>query len=217
MVSSLIRSSKMGIAVLAALIVGTLFLTTPIAFAHETGSSAGVGAPKPLPLSNVASSSERAKDRMASSTNAAGKTLSTALMRAIDMTIKTSINRLNAAVDRLTNISGRIGTRIDKLTTDGVNTTNAKALHATAKAKIDVAKAKIALIVKPTAPTNPTAEGAREAYKTAFETLRLQVKAADEAIRDAQKALEDVLKEIRRAGGAKADVDAHATSTATNH
>ena len=91
--------------------------------------------------------------------------------------------------------------------------TTAKSLHATAKAKIDAAKAKIALIVKPTPPTDPTAGGVRDAYKAAFEVLRGQVHDAEDALQEARRALEAVLKEIRRVAGSRADINGGATTT----
>jgi|GEM_PF-6622072 len=157
----------------------------------------------------VGSTTKPVDARIASGTRPA---LSSAIHRGVETSITMAINRLTAAADRLINISGRIKTRIDKVSQEGARMTAAKALLATANQKILDAKAKIALISKPVLPSDPSADGTRDAYKKAFEATRTQVKAADKAIQDAKSALEAVLKEIKKKE-AKNSVEVHASTT----
>lgn len=127
----------------------------------------------------------------------------------VENVIRNMTARLTAAIERFENISGRIDTRLEKLKAGGVDVTAAAALQVTAKAKIADAKVAVAAIVKPTISTEAT----REEVKAALEGVRSQVKAAEDAVKAAHKALMEVVVAMKRAGGAKADVEVSASAS----
>ena len=126
----------------------------------------------------------------------------------IETTARKMKQRLEAAVKRLENISTRIDSRIDKLTEEGLDMSTAISLKATADLKIAAAKTAVGALVKPT-PTDDT----REAHKAAFEALRAQVKAAEEAVKEAHRALMAVIPEIKGKGRGEGETDASAESS----
>lgn len=125
------------------------------------------------------------------------------------------MKRLAAAVLRLTDIADRIDSRISKLTGNGIAMDNAKTLLATARQKIADADAKVKAIPAPTFPNTADASTTPSMINDALKPTRDAAKAAEDALHDAQKALDAVIKEIRAKGGLKADDDGdrHATTT----
>jgi uncharacterized protein YukE len=125
------------------------------------------------------------------------------------------IKRLTAGVLRLTDIADRIDSRITKLTNNGISMDTAKTLLATARGKIAEADAKVKGIPAPTFPSTTDASTTPSMINDALKPTRDAAKAAEDALHDAQKALDAVVKEIRAKGGLKADDDGdrHATST----
>jgi hypothetical protein len=109
--------------------------------------------------------------------------------------------RFDAAFDRLSNIAGRIDSRIAKLTEKGADTTKAKADLAVAKTKIDAAKVKIdaaktAMAVILNDSTAPTTDSDTQIKKNGF--IKEQSLIVENALRDAQKALTVALSDIQQ-------------------
>jgi hypothetical protein len=109
--------------------------------------------------------------------------------------------RFDAAFDRLSNIAGRIDSRIAKLIEKGADTTKAKADLViaktkidTAKVKIDAAKAAIATILNDS--TVPTTDSDTQIKKNRL--IKEQSLIVEGVLRDAQKALAVVLSDIQQ-------------------
>lgn len=120
------------------------------------------------------------------------------------------VRRLGIAIDRLDNISGRIDSRIAKLKADGVDTASMEALQVTAKAKVDAADVAVKAIVAPTLPSD-TASTTAQMMNELLAGTRVQVKSAEEAIKEAGRALTAVVSEIKGKGGEKAEKETPAT------
>ena len=105
------------------------------------------------------------------------------------------LQRLNAALVRLDKIADRIASRIDKLQAKGVDTSKAEAklleaekLGSQAKATIDDAQAKIAVI-------DPASTTVKDAVHQVVETVR----SAKKALFDYHKALVAAIRELKAA------------------
>lgn len=112
------------------------------------------------------------------------------------------IKRLEAALERLNNIAGRIDSRIDKLGEKGVNTTKAKADLVIAKTKIDAAKVKLGAaktaiigIMSDTGTAATSTPGAMMSGKITL--IKEQVRGVEEALKDAHKALVLVITDLK--------------------
>lgn len=120
-------------------------------------------------------------------------------------------DRLTDALSRLADISSRIDSRIAKLKSENIDMAKAESLNAAAKQKLSDAQAKVSAIVVPTLPSNASTTKAE--INASLRTAREQVKAAEIAIQAARDALKDVVAEMRRAGGSRADADADVNAT----
>lgn len=122
-------------------------------------------------------------------------------------------DRLTDALSRLADISSRIDSRIAKLKSENIDMAKAESLNAAAKQKLSDAQAKVSVIVVPTLPSNASTTKAE--INASLRTAREQVKAAEIAIQAARDALKDVVAEIKRAGGSRADAEVNATTSAS--
>lgn len=154
-----------------------------------------------------ASSSEDRRERMASSTEARGDMKGRI---SLDIVLRNMVNRLTAAIERFENIASRIDSRIEKLRAEGKDVSAAVSLQASAKTKIAEAKVAVSAIVKPSMSAEPT----REELKAAFEDMRGKVKAAEEAVKAAHKALIEVVVALKRID---ASAGANASTTASGN
>jgi hypothetical protein len=124
------------------------------------------------------------------------------------------IKRLEAALERLGNIAGRIDSRITKQNEQGADTAKAKADLVIAQAKIDAAKAKldaakiaIAGILAETGTVATTTPGTIMSGKILL--IKEQVRIVETALKEAHKALVLTITDLKgKKGGA-------ATTTAT--
>jgi hypothetical protein len=116
------------------------------------------------------------------------------------------IRRMDAATGRLSNISERIGNRIDKFEGRGGNMDTAKELLGIANAEINVAEETIGSL----------SDAMREVVesedpKAAFAEVRLMFGEAKDAIKAAHAALVDVIVEIKGIGNSLGDEDDDST------
>lgn len=133
-------------------------------------------------------------------------------LRILTTHVENIVKRLNAALERFTDIAARMESRIEKLQADGVDMTTAISLHAEAEAKIADAKVKVdAIDVAVDAAL--ASENPREAFS---QSVRPVVAAAETALREAHKALVAVLRAIK-AADPEVSVEANSqTSTSVN-
>ena len=106
---------------------------------------------------------------------------------------KKVIERFNAAIERLDKISGRIESRIGKLEAEGVDESNAKGLLVIAKAKLDIARVSVANIS--IAVNN--AITASSTLKMNYPAVKNVVEKAKADLKNAHRALIDVVKNIK--------------------
>lgn len=116
-------------------------------------------------------------------------------LRILNEHVENIIKRLNTVVGRYTDIATRMQSRIDRLNAGNVNTTNAAALLATANTKLSAAKVKVDAI-NPIVDTALASSSPRAAFE---ELVKPAVAAAEAALRDAHKALIDVLRALKAA------------------
>lgn len=160
---------------------------------------------------------QEGKRLLASSTREARKddrreTLLSEMAKRAQMKFDLIVRRLSTAIDRLDNISGRIDTRIAKLKTDGIDTSIMESLHATAKTKVNTANTAVKAIVMPTLPS--TAENTTpQAINDLLKSTRTEVKAAEDAIKEAQRALNAVVVEMKNKGKEKAEKETASEDT----
>lgn len=118
------------------------------------------------------------------------------------------VARLNAALGRLMNIADRLDSRIKKFEEKGFDTTKAKADIAIAKTKIDAAKTKIdaakiaiaGIILDNSAAT--TTPG--DIISGKIKLIKEQVRTAETALKEAHKALVQVVIDLKGRSGDKA-------------
>lgn len=103
--------------------------------------------------------------------------------------------RLTAAIERFENLSDRMASRIEKLEEKGVDMTNAKALLATADAAIAQAETEVEAIGDALEQALQS-ENPKEAFTT---LVRPAVTAAEEAVKEAHKALVEALRAVKAA------------------
>ncbi|MEK7081397.1 MAG: hypothetical protein AAB888_00340 [Patescibacteria group bacterium] len=123
----------------------------------------------------------------------------------IEQIAERTIKRLVAAVERLEKLSDRLESRLDKLSAGGVDVSKSKELLAEARAKIAEAKAKI-----DEAKAEIRSAMSVESPKEAFQKVREITGAANKKIKEAHKALVEVI----RSANAKGGLNKKATSTA---
>lgn len=137
--------------------------------------------------------------------------------------VQNVIERNNAAIERFTKLADRIDSRIAKLDANKIDTTKAKSLMVTARAKIETAKASIALIKLPsTVAASTTASTTVSMLKEAFQTVQKQIEKAKTDLKAAHAALVNVIENIKpgqekldKMGVEKEKEHRSATSTAT--
>lgn len=119
---------------------------------------------------------------------------------------KMVVGRLTAGIERLTQISSRVDTRIAKLKALNIDMSTAESLNVTAKQKVEDTKAAVKAIQIPTFST-ADASTTKDTINASLRTTQASVKAAEDAIRVAQKALLAVVAEISKKGGDKANAE----------
>ncbi len=126
--------------------------------------------------------------------------------------------RLHAALDRLSNIAGRIDSRIEKLKKQNIDTSSAESLQIQARAQLADTKTQLDALVLPQITVGDTASSTSSGVTAALRTARAQTTKAEKAIEVARRSFEMVVKELRKEGGVKADADFRAEATTTeNH
>lgn len=126
--------------------------------------------------------------------------------------------RLHAALDRLSNIAGRIDSRIEKLKRQSIDVSSAESLQIQARAQIANTKIQLDALILPQVTVGDTASSTSSGVMAALHTARAQTVKAEKAIEVARRSLEMVVKELRKEGGEKADADFRAEATTTkNH
>lgn len=128
------------------------------------------------------------------------------------------LHRLEAALERLTNIAGRIDSRITKLGEKGVDVSKAKADMIIAKTKIEAARVKLseakvailAIINDTAVTTDGSAEEAARGAK--MKLIQEQAHAVQEALKEAHKALVLAVTDLK---GKSEGKGVRATTTAT--
>lgn len=132
------------------------------------------------------------------------------------------IKRLEAALDRLTNVAGRIDSRITKLGEKGINTTKAKADLAIAKTKIDAAKVKldaaktaIAAIISGSgtvASSTPSGDMLGSMMSGKIMLIKEQVQGVETALKDAHQALVVAITDLKGKSAEEGKRDAATTT-----
>ena len=134
------------------------------------------------------------------------------------------IRQLQVSISNLVQISGRISSRIDKAVAEGRNMTEAKALLVTANAKIEVAKVAVKAFADYSPSTNTNASSTTSVSTTSTDTSvtitdlkkpRELVNAANKAIKEAHRALVDVVVSIAHNMGLKTGQASSTNSTST--
>lgn len=121
------------------------------------------------------------------------------------------VDKLNAAVERLTKVAAGAQAHIDTLQTAGADVSGSVELLAQANTDISSAQVKIDAVA-----TALEAVASSDTPKTEMANVRTAVQAAAEAIRTARASLKAVLESIRTEGaGVKADSSAEASADAT--
>jgi hypothetical protein len=121
-------------------------------------------------------------------------------------------HQFEIALNNLSNIRGRLDSRITKEQGAGRDMSKAIALLAVADAKISVASTSVAALDAFALNASTTVTATTTIDRDAAREL---ADAAKKAIKDAQKALNDVVVAIAHAMGLKLGLDGHATTTAT--
>jgi len=125
-------------------------------------------------------------------------------------------NRMDAAAARMQNIITRLESRIDKLQSAGLNTTEATVALASAQTSIDAAV--IALTrIDVTVQTAVTAEDPRAAWeevKVAYGSIRAQLRTANTEMRASVQALKDAARATDGERGSAAAVQSNTQTSA---
>lgn len=124
--------------------------------------------------------------------------------------VANTIERYEAAIERLEKLAQRIDSRIAKFEAEGVNVTKAKELMVVAKLKIETAKTSVSGINLQSELTASSTATTTVMIKKDFEGLRVQLEKAKTDIKAAHAALVDVVKNL------KPGRNKTATSTATS-
>tara|TARA_B100000508_G_scaffold141059_1_gene145730 strand:+ start:2307 stop:2984 length:678 start_codon:yes stop_codon:yes gene_type:complete len=103
-------------------------------------------------------------------------------------------NRMDAAIERLTNIADRLDSRIAKIQAEGVDTSAAEASLASARMSIDAAAAEIATI-----DTEVAAVVGSENVRTAWEGLKAKYQEIKNYIKTAHTELRNTVEALKTA------------------
>jgi hypothetical protein len=145
---------------------------------------------------NVASRTEEIKNNVAERRQNVASKMEERLIKFVSNVIE----RLNAAADRLDVLTQRINSRITKMEAKNIDVKEAKNLLVTAKAKIETAKASIALITLNTDPSTSSGQAASttaSTLKSAFGVTKLQIEKAKQDLKAAHAALVDVVNSLK--------------------
>ncbi len=146
---------------------------------------------------------EERKETIASTTAERREKIAEAAKERAKAYLAKIVRRLSAAVLRFEKLAERIEARIEKLEDMGVDMTKAKELLA--KAEVEIAEADAAVLaLKASIDITISADRPGEIFKEVKEKIRLAI----EAIKEAHAALVATIREVKAAGGAKANADA---------
>jgi ABC-type transporter Mla subunit MlaD len=127
-----------------------------------------------------------------------------------------TVERFNAAIDRLEKLAQRIDSRIGKLEAEGVNVSKAKELMVIAKLKIETAKTSVSGISLQSELTASSTATSTAMIKKDFDGLRAQLDKAKTDIKAAHAALVDVVNNLKPGRNKTATSTATTTENETN-
>ncbi len=133
----------------------------------------------------------------------------------IDAYMKRTVNRFNAAIERLLILSDRISSRLDKLSAQGIDESEARAKLQTAQNDVFEAQNKIDTL---SASTTTNLNQDDSTVRTSSENFKQNAENALISLKDAHSALVEVMKSIKPGFNTKATTTAdvktkHGTTT----
>jgi exonuclease VII small subunit len=152
-----------------------------------------------------------ARQDLASTTRAVMTQASLNIEDRMNNRLEKMFERFEATIDRLTNIMNRLNTRIEKIKTNGGNTTEAEKLTASAKIHLDMAKNALT-ILKTQAETQSNMENS----STSIKDLRNGMEAMKKSGKEIEKHLREAHKELQKSIGVLRGMSQLRPATTTN-
>lgn len=117
-------------------------------------------------------------------------------------------NRFRLAINHMNNLLGRVGTRLEKMTENGIDTSSVTELKAEADLAVDTAEANVLAIGTYIESVSDSSDRA-----TVKSELQVKIKTAQDSIKKAQEAVKKVVRAlVELAKNNKAKVDASAAT-----